>query len=203
MNIQQAINKFIAEGGQARTITLSGVPGVLFTAEDDNNEFIPWGSLGYNKDLGFYNIAQFPGQHNEAGPNYHPVRYHVEGGADPEDDYIIWAVAVDDGSGAIIIGNWADVLKLHHTLKGVVESGEAEWVEELDERLDHPWLNPSQAARFAAERCGITVTRQAIWQACQRGEIRLTNRESGNWRMPQFSLVAWLSNRPKPGPKKD
>lgn len=201
MNIQQSIKKYIKEGGQAQILTLHGEPGVLFTADDDNH-FIPWATLAYNEELGFYDIAQFPGQVSEMGGiNFHPVRYRVQGGLNPDDDYTVWAVIPDDDTGPLYIGEWGAVLKLNHVLSTVIESGAAEWVDELDNDLSHPWLNPSEAARLAATR-NIKCTSQAIHYACQRGEIRLATRETGGWRMPQRSFLTWLVNRPKPGPKK-
>ena len=194
MNISQMIEQFIKDGGPAQVTTRQGQAGVLFT---DENEFIPWGDLGYNQEYGFYRISHLPGLHDEVGVNFSTARFLSHDG---EEEYPQWAILTDDHTDGFVIGEWGSVAKLYQTLKELVENGKAEEVNELDERLGHPWMAAQEAAKFADERMGISITARAIRYACDRGEIRHATKDA-QWRMPQQSFVSWLRNRPKPGPK--
>lgn len=190
MYIKSSIEQFIADGGPARIVEQNGQAGVLFT---DENEFIPWGDLGYNADLGYFQRSLFPDVHDESGVHFQAVKFRENDG---EDDYTMWAVCPDDYTDSLIIGEWGTVVHLYHVLKRLVESGgEAEMVDVLDERLGHPWMTPAEAARFAAERLGISITDRAIRYACERGDIPKASRETGNWRVPQRTFLSWLRNR--------
>lgn len=63
--IEVMIRKFVFEGGQACVIVENGdQAGVMFL---DDMEFIPFADLGYNQQLGFYQLSAFPDVENEAG----------------------------------------------------------------------------------------------------------------------------------------
>lgn len=194
MNIQTTVKDFISNGGQAVITEQDGQHGVLFT--DKQNEFIPWGDLGYNSEIGFYPISEFPGEHNEVGVNFSAVRFET---SDGESDYVMWGIVTDDGTDGFVIGEWGATVKLYQVLKTLVETGVAEEVDELDSRLGHPWLTPTMASEYALE-LGVSLTPRAIQYACQRKEIKRAEYDNG-WTFPQRSFRNWLGNRPKPGPK--
>jgi hypothetical protein len=146
-------------------------------------------------------ITDHPAEIDEGGVNFKVVRYIVRAGSNPEDDYEMYSIVPDDWTNDFIVGQWGDLLKVYDALKTVIELGKAELVDELDPRLGHPWMYLQEAAEYA-KCCGIKITPRAIQYACERGEIRLANKDSGRWQMPQRSLASWLDNRPKPGPKK-
>jgi hypothetical protein len=198
MNNQSAIKQFIKDGGQAVITARNGQAGVLFT-DESLGQFIPWGDLGYNADLGFYEISKFPTAHNDVGVNFSAARFRTYDG---EEEYSQWAILADDGTDGFVIGEWGSVVQLHAALSALLETGQAEEIDELDERLGHPWMTISEAARYAQERCGVRISIRGVQYACERGEIRLANRDNGKWRLPQRPFVTWLANRPKPGPKK-
>lgn len=64
MNIHESIQQYIDEGGMGRLATVDGRDGVVFL---DENEFIPFDDLGYNRDLGYFRLSAFPQQKNEHG----------------------------------------------------------------------------------------------------------------------------------------
>ncbi len=197
MNIQVLIKEFIRDGGPATLTTQNGESGVTFT---DENEFIPFGNLGYNRELGFYKISLFPDEHNEGGINFSTVSFLDNDG---DGQYREWAILVDDLTDGFVIGEWGEVTQLYAALKRLVETGQAdEETHHLDERLGIVWLSVSEAAEFANSRLSTVISERAIRYACERDEIFKAEKKGKEWRFPQPIFLNWMRNRPKPGPKK-
>jgi len=63
MSIEKMVKDFIELTGLAKIIEQDGQQGVLF---QDQKGFIPFDDLGYNRELGFYSLSQFPEVTNQA-----------------------------------------------------------------------------------------------------------------------------------------
>ena len=63
MSIEKMVKDFIELTGLAKIIEQDGQQGVLF---QDHKGFIPFDDLGYNRELGFYSLSQFPEVTNQA-----------------------------------------------------------------------------------------------------------------------------------------
>jgi len=63
MSIEKMVKDFIELTGLAKIIEQDGQQGVLF---QDTKGFIPFDDLGYNRELGFYSLSQFPEATNQA-----------------------------------------------------------------------------------------------------------------------------------------
>lgn len=62
MTILEHVKQAISEGLAARLATQAGEPGALFL---DEHEFIPFGDLNYNSDLGYFKMSLFPDARRE------------------------------------------------------------------------------------------------------------------------------------------
>ncbi len=63
MSIEKMVKDFIALTGLAKITEQDGQRGVRF---QDKKGFIPFDDLGYNRELGFYSLSQFPEVANQA-----------------------------------------------------------------------------------------------------------------------------------------
>ena len=197
MNIQVLIREFISGDGPATLTTQNGEAGVTFT---DENEFIAFGDLGYNKELGFYRISRFPDEPNEAGVNFSTVSFLDDDG---DGLYREWAILVDDLTDGFVIGKWGEVTQFYASLKRLIETGQAdEETHHLDERLGVVWISVTEASEFANYRLDTVISERAIRYACERGEIFKAEKQGKEWRFPWRTFLNWMRNRPKPGPKK-
>jgi len=129
----------------------------------------------------------------QAGPvvNFSPAKIVIDG------EFDMWAIIPSDYTDGFIIGEWREVCNLYAMLKSLVETGgQAEEIEEIDERLGHKWFNPREASEYALARLGIERTPRAIRYACERGDIKHARKtDSDQWRFPQRSLNSWLATK--------
>lgn len=192
-SIQDAVEKHIEETGQASWYfhPREG-QGVIF---HDDNQFILLCDLAYNSRLGFFQVSQFPDEPREAEymephTNFKTASFTTFSG---EEDYTVWAVVPDDMTGGLIIGEWPSVLSLHKALSRLIETGQVdEEIDEDDERLNHRWLNVSEAA---AE---YDVPVDTVRYAAREGLILKAVKQGNEWRFPEKQFKYWKAQKYTP-----
>ena len=185
MNIQSEVDNYIESGGDAKKIQINGEWGVLF----DEQTFIPWGNMGYNEDIGFYDVTQRPDLWDEAGVNYVPVKTEVAGGPKPEDDYTVWGlVDPEDSIHNVEFGEWKAVVKAFYSLGQLIKSG-GHLAHGSQEVLVQ--ITAAEGAKLADGK----ITYTGILKACEQGRIFGARRQGKTWFFPRYSFLTWLATK--------
>lgn len=115
---------------------------------------------------------------------------------DPGPDSPTMYAIIADGEDGFVVGERHEVQDLTDRLclflSADTHDGE---ISHLDERLGWRWLTTTEAAEQ------YSIAPQVITYNCREGYIRHAQMVNGRWRFPQTTFLAWLKNRPKPGPK--
>lgn len=193
INIQGKIENYIEETGSASWyFHPSEGQGVIF---HDDNQFIPISDLAYNSRLGFFQVSRFPDETREAEymephTEFKTASFTTFSG---EEDYTVWAAIPDDMTGGLIIGEWSSVLSLHAALSRLVDTGQVdEEIDEDDERLNHRWLNVSEAASEYA------VPVDTVRYAAREGLILKAEKQGNEWRFPERQFKQWVATKYTP-----
>lgn len=198
-NIREMIDQYIAETGEAHLEHRRGVGfGVVF---HDENQFILLSDLAYNSKLGFFQASLFPDATREA--EYQPPEptkwtTAVFTEHDGNEEYPMWGIVPDDGSNGLIIGEWPSVLAVYEALGRLIETKQAdEQVDSLDERLGHPWLSVTEAAK----KWDVPI--DTVRYAAREGFIPMAQKqgEHRDWRFPQRKFLWWLKKVYQPRAK--
>lgn len=210
-NIRAHSTRSIIRGMSAKKDVVDLVAGIRFTDED---QFIPYSDLGYNSELGYYQISQFPDAKNETTPENHEHIHPYDNEHDYEavgDDGKPWEAYVwIDGDGfAHLLGDIAQVADLYNALGDLLIHGKHQ-----EEKIgdNHPvWGKPlsiSQAVDMANEhdpdKYPINESTKAnIRAAAVAGRLHAEKDRSNRWIFPQYEFWQWLNDDDmhKSGPK--
>jgi hypothetical protein len=111
------------------------------------------------------------------------------------------AILPTDGTRGLVIGEDWEVRALYETLGAyLTDSAHQGEISEFHEQLGSQWVNVGEAAAYA-RIAGEDIPERTIRWAASHEFIKLAQKQGRDWRFPRNSLVAWMKNRPNPGPK--
>ena len=194
-NIRDAVLRYIYETpGAARFDVQSGRAGVVFT---DEGEFIPLADLAYSRELGFYQISQFPDVEPET-TNENPWTLHPAVPVWRDDPWRPYALLSPEGHGFLIGEKW-QLVEAVEAIRLFIERGLlSEPIREDDEALGHKWLSISEAVAEAnaydpAEYPLGETTAARIRQAARRETIGGAVQDGGGrWKFQNRRFRHWL-----------
>lgn len=190
--IQEMIQDYIRDTGQAHLEHRNGYHGVVFHDED---EFIPLADLGYNQQIGFYRLSRFPDEENQSLPYapwaVHPVK--TDAGLP-----VMYALVSSDGHGLLLGERW-QVEQAVAVLQRFLATGQTA-APIMDEALGQFWLTISEACEMAHEHdpqeFPLDESLQfRIRQAARRGSLRGAQQTpSGRWKFQPRLFRHWLES---------
>lgn len=198
MYIQDMISEYIQETGLARVETRGGVGGVLFL---DENEFIPWGDLGFSRLYGFFRRSVLHDVESEA--EYATWTIHPLEGSDQDGQEPMWVLLSADGYGYLLGERW-QVAELLPVLTAFLEGGQhAEMVD--DEAIGARYLSIAEACALAYEYDPLKYPcstpeeqdrlRRRLQRNIQRGNVLGVKRDPmGRYQIRESSFMGWLHN---------
>lgn len=194
-NIRDMIEQYVRDTGQAHIEIRAGLAGVIF---HDESEFIPFADLGYDRQLGFYRLSDFPdvlSQANSVNPwSLHPVRV-----GNGERQYALLDNRANMG---YLLGDFAALANAAEALLIFLGRGLlGEPLADDDERLGVRWLTIAEAMAEATaydldEYPPGENLAQRIRQAARRGTIGgVAQDAAGRYKFQARRFRAWLARR--------
>lgn len=207
MNIRQHVLIAINDGLTARRIVRDGVPGVLFFGPDEpaGGEFIPFDSLGVNRDYGYFDTRGLPAVPSDC-TNENPETIHLmlqtqaEGDEDFDhgEDYRMYVWAQNESGIVTLLGHKWQLGDLYQALGAFLLRDEiAEPLDEEEVGDNLHWLQASDAAYFASKTNPARFPQpdeqlqNSIRVAGSAGRIRTRQGESGRTYYERPSVEEW------------
>lgn len=191
-NIRDRVDADICDGMASQRAIQEAQAGVLFQGKD-GSLFVPFSDLGYNRDLGYFQISQFPDQPNECVTD-NPETIHLYHHENSLDTYV-WR---DAGGCLHHIGDIWHIADLHAAITAFLTNGK------LDPKIinddDPGWrrhFSISDAVSKAVESGWPPgeQTANTIRTAARRGAIAGAKQNaSKRWIFEKKQFAEWLAN---------
>ena len=206
MNIRLHVLASIRSGMPAQITVQACRSGVQFLADDQ--AFIPFERLNYNKALGYFDTAALPGQPCEC-ENENPETIHLYADTSPDEPMFAW---LDADGYPHLLGTAAQAADLYAALGAFLLRGELD-PEPIDE-FDPAWgqnLDIADAVREAiaygyADDGDEARVADTIRAAARAGRIRKARQVNGQWSLPKLTFRGWLvksADEKRGRPRKD
>lgn len=184
MNIRDHFLESVAQGMAANIAVKNGVAGALF---HDEAEFIPFSDLGYNKELGYYRLSQFPDWPNECSnePLFAVRRVTAKEGKDA------YTLICSNGSSYILGERWQMAEAAAALNKALADTDSIESFD-LRELAD---MSMADAVEYVVSR-GWPRQRaeRTLRSGAQYGRIpgATKDKDGYHWKFSRLGLDAWL-----------
>lgn len=213
MNIRDHVLAHIRAGGNAKFeaanyATDGGhVSGVWFFGPDEptSGTFIPFARLGYNQELGYFEMDGTGDDESEC-TNDNPFTVHRLENCDPDDDWTAYAL-LDDGGYGFLLGERYQMADALAAIRDALAGFLGEPIPDDDPALGVKWLSTTEAIAECRqwqplEYKDSKAAGQRLRAAAREGRIRAM-KDGKRWLYKATSLRGWMLNEDahKPGPK--
>lgn len=187
-NIRQHVQQAIYSGMQATVTVKNGQSGVVF---HDENEFIPFANLAYNRALGYFDRSLFPDEPSETDSES-PYTIHPLA---TEDGWQAW-VLEDEGGTLTLLGELWQIADLADALRHFVDTGEyhGKPVDDYDPNWGSPLTMAEATAYIVAQGWTPGNADDTLRKAAAAGRVPGAQKDgSGHrWVFSRRGLDAWL-----------